>query len=187
MFLLAGLGNVGSKYTNTRHNVGFVAVNLLHDRCSFLWQAKPKFNAEVASGKIDCTEVILCKPSTYMNLSGEAISKVASFYKLEPKDIIVIHDDLDIPVGKAKYKIGGGTGGHNGLKSIDRHIGANYHRIRIGIGRPENPNYDISDFVLGKFTDQERYIVENKITNVLNYLRFIFSGKIEQFKKEIAQ
>lgn len=186
MYLIVGLGNPGTKYSNTRHNIGFIAADLLSDRYNFFWNTKPKFNASIASGDTEFGKLVLCKPNTFMNLSGGSVASLAAFYKLPPKDIIVIHDDVDIPLGKVKYKIGGGHGGHNGLKSIDSNIGVNYHRIRIGIGRPDDPRYDISDFVLGKFTEDEKEIITITLHKLLNILPLLYANDIDNFKKEIV-
>lgn len=187
MFLIVGLGNPGAKYNNTRHNVGFIAADLLSDRYNFIWNVKSKFNADIASGDVEYGRLVLCKPNTFMNLSGASVAPLASFYKLKTEDIIVIHDDVDVPLGKVKYKVGGGAGGHNGLKSIDSHIGINYHRIRIGVGRPEDPRYNISDFVLGKFTKDEEEITMITIHKVLDILPLLCTGSIEEFKKEVSR
>lgn len=186
MYLIVGLGNPGTKYSDTRHNIGFIAADLLSDRYNFFWNTKSKFNADIASGDTEFGKLILCKPNTFMNLSGSSVAALATFYKLLPKDIIVIHDDVDIQLGKVKYKVGGGHGGHNGLKSIDNNIGANYHRIRIGVGRPEDPRYNISDFVLGKFTEDEKKIVTTTIHKILDILPLLYTNDLDNFKKEIA-
>ena len=186
MFLVVGLGNPGAKYSNTRHNIGFIAADILSGRYNFIWSTKSKFNAEIAGGDLEFGKLILCKPNTFMNLSGTSVAPLASFYKLKPENIIVIHDDVDVPLGRVKYKVGGGTGGHNGLKSIDSNIGINYHRIRIGVGRPEDPRYDISDFVLGKFSKEEEEITMVTIHKILDILPLLYEGKTEEFKKEIS-
>ena len=186
MFLIVGLGNPGAKYSNTRHNVGFIAADFISDRYNFTWNAKSKFNAEIASGECDLGKVVLCKPDTFMNLSGTSVGSLASFYKLKPENIIVIHDDVDVAFGRVKYKVGGGSGGHNGLKSIDSHVGVNYHRIRIGVGRPEDSRYAISDFVLGKFTKSEEEEIAITMHKIMDALATLCSGEIENFKKEIS-
>ena len=186
MFLIVGLGNPGTKYSNTRHNIGFIAADILSDRYNFIWSAKSKFNVDIASGDLENDKLILCKPNTFMNLSGTSVAPLASFYKLKPENIIVIHDDVDVPLGRVKYKIGGGAGGHNGLKSIDSNIGTNYHRIRIGIGRPDDPRYDISDFVLGKFSKEEEEVTMIAIHKILDILPLLYEDKIEEFKKKIS-
>ena len=163
MFLIVGLGNPGREYMDTRHNVGFMALDALSKEYGLLFQTKSRFNSQLALGENNSESVVLCKPETYMNLSGEAVQSICSYYKIPLDKIIVIHDDIDLKFGKIAYKIGGGAGGHNGLKSIDKHIGANYHRIRMGIGRPEDKAYEISDFVLGKFSQEEElFIFRNK-------------------------
>jgi PTH1 family peptidyl-tRNA hydrolase len=187
MFLLVGLGNPGAKYNNTRHNIGFIASDILSTCYNFVWSTKSKFNAEIACGDLEFGKVVLCKPNTFMNLSGASVSSLSSFYKLKPENVIVIHDDVDVPLGRMKYKLGGGAGGHNGLKSIDSNIGINYHRIRIGVGRPEDPRYNISDFVLGKFSKDEEEIVMITIHKILDILPFLYENKIKEFKKEISE
>jgi len=185
MILIVGLGNPGADYKNTRHNVGFIAADRLSDRYNFTWQHKTKFKADIAMGDCELGKVILCKPSTFMNLSGEAVRAILSFYNIPLEKMIVIHDDLDLPLAKIKYKIAGGAGGHNGLKSLDRLIGANYHRIRIGIDRPEDSRYDVSDYVLGKFLASEEKLILNKIETIADSLKLLIDGDIEKFKASI--
>ena len=187
MFLIVGLGNPGAKYSNTRHNIGFIAADILSDCYNFIWSTKSKFNVDIASGDLENGKLILCKPNTFINLSGTSVAPLASFYKLKPENIIVIHDDVDVPLGRVKYKIGGGAGGHNGLKSIDSNIGTNYHRIRIGVGRPDDPRYDISDFVLGKFSKEEEEVTMIAIHKILDILPLLYEDKIEEFKKKISE
>ena len=133
MFLIVGLGNPGKEYENTRHNVGFMVADTIFKEYGFA-NFKDKFDGLIAEGKIEGEKVYLLKPHTFMNLSGNSVIKAANFYKILPENIIVIHDDMDLPIGKIKAKIGGGSGGHNGIKSIDAAITPNYNRIRIGIG-----------------------------------------------------
>ena len=156
MFLLAGLGNPDKEYQATRHNVGFMAVDEIFHRYSFS-DFKKKAQGLVAEGNIAGEKVLLVKPQTYMNLSGNCIGELMHFYKLEPKNVIVIHDDMDLNVGAIKTKCGGGAGGHNGLKSIDSQITNNYVRVRIGIGHPEQKE-QVVDWVLSTFnkTDKEK-------------------------------
>ena len=131
MFLIVGLGNPGAEYDKTRHNAGFMAADALH-ACYRFAPYKSKFDGLIAEGQINGEKVFLLKPQTYMNLSGNSVVKAANFYKILPQNIVVIHDDLDLPAGKIKAKTGGGAGGHNGLKSIDAAITPDYHRIRLG-------------------------------------------------------
>ena len=186
MMLIVGLGNPGANYKNTRHNVGFIAVDLISNRYNFSWSSKSKLNADIAIGECDLRKIILCKPNTFMNLSGTAIQQISSFYKISLDKIIVIHDDVDIELGKIKYKVGGSAGGHNGLKSIDSLLGAPYHRIRIGVGRPEHINYDISDYVLGAFADNEVEVLTERLNVLTESLKLLLDKDIEGFKAKIA-
>jgi len=167
MILIAGLGNPGSKYQLTRHNFGFLLADAVinHHNLEESPTLGKKFNAEIFTGVIKNNansnqKIILAKPQTFMNLSGSSIQKICNFYKIPPEKVIILHDDLDLELGRTKTKIGGGNAGHNGLKDIDAKIGKNYWRIRLGIGRPENSDYEISDYVLGKFNTKERQILE---------------------------
>lgn len=162
--LIVGLGNPGSEYQDTRHNIGFRAVDALAGIFSFSWTESKKFKANIAMGFVESTKLILLKPSTYMNLSGESVQLVKAYYNINIDDIIVIHDELDIDLGRIKYKKAGGSAGHNGIKSIDQSIGNEYHRIRIGIGKPIRG--DVSNYVLGKFSPDE----EEKVSSILNMI-----------------
>ena len=158
MKLVVGLGNPGPKYETTRHNAGFLALDYLVDEFKAKGpqtiQEGQTWLADVAGEK-----VILLKPLTFMNNSGKCVAPLFRFYKLKPEDLIVIHDDLDLKINALRIKTGGGTGGHNGLKSIDAHLGAaltSYHRLRVGIGRPAPGNpVAVVDFVLQQYTDDE--------------------------------
>ena len=135
MLLIVGLGNPGRRYENHRHNVGFLAADAIHRRHRFApWRAR--FEGEVAEGELSGEKALVLKPATYMNESGRSVGQAARFYKLQPSDVVVVHDELDLPPGKVRMKTGGGHGGHNGLKSIDAHLGREYRRLRIGIGHP---------------------------------------------------
>lgn len=183
MFLVVGLGNPGSDYTNTRHNVGFMAADILSSRYNFSWINKPKLKSEIASKDSEFGKIYFCKPTTFMNLSGSAVLSITSFYKIPIEKIIVLHDDLDLPIGKIKYKIGGGAGGHNGLKSIDNAIGPNYQRIRIGIGKPEHKNHDVSNYVLSKFTIDEEIEITKALEVISQNFELLLSSDIEGFKR----
>ena len=137
MFLIVGLGNPGAEYAKTRHNVGFMVADAIHGKYGFA-PYKAKFDGLISEGKIDGEKVYLLKPQTYMKLSGYSVVKAAAFYKILPQNIVVIHDDMDLKITQIKAKLGGGAGGHNGLKSIDAAIGPNYNRVRLGIGHPDN-------------------------------------------------
>jgi len=186
MILIVGLGNPGDEYKNTRHNVGFIAVDRLSDRYNFNWQHKSKFNADIAVGECELGKIILCKPDTFMNLSGQAVQPIMSFYKIPLENMIVIHDDIDLPLAKIKYKLSGGAGGHNGLKSLDKIVGSNYHRIRIGIDRPADRRHDVADYVLGKFSNKENEEIAHKIEILADKLPLLASDQIEKFKTQIG-
>lgn len=149
MLLVVGLGNPGAKYAYNRHNIGFLAVDDIVHRHNFTpW--RERFSALVAEGRLGSEKAIVMKPMTFMNRSGQAVGAAMRFYKLTPADVIVIHDELDLPPGRVKVKRGGGSGGHNGLKDIDAHIGRDYLRVRLGIGHPGHRDrvtgYVLSDF-----------------------------------------
>ncbi|MGM9996543.1 aminoacyl-tRNA hydrolase [Campylobacter lanienae] len=146
MTLIAGLGNIGKEYENTRHNVGFMLIDLILKDGGYSDVSSAKFQGELYKNG----SLLLLKPSTYMNSSGKSLKAVNDFYK--PNHIIVIHDDLDIAFGAMRFKNGGSSGGHNGIKSIDSLIGNNYDRVRIGIGRSDK---SVIDYVLGKFDNSE--------------------------------
>ena len=150
MFLVAGLGNPGSKYSKTRHNVGFLVIDEITKNLQPTNINNQNFNAVVKKDY----QSLYVKPQTFMNLSGESILSVVEYYNIENSDVIIVHDDLDLPFGTVKFKLDGGHGGHNGLKSIDSHIGKDYIRVRVGIGKPENKK-DVADFVLSDFSSLE--------------------------------
>ena len=164
-FLVVGLGNPGAQYVNTRHNVGFMAVDALAGE-NASWKSEK--NALTARAEIDGRRVIFAKPQTFMNNSGVAVAGLMTFYKIPLENIVVIHDDMDIPVGDCREKIGGGSAGHNGIRSIDAHIGREYRRIRIGIGHPRDFDLpmDPADWVLGKFGAVQMDLVKNAINNI---------------------
>lgn len=167
--LIVGLGNVGREYEGTRHNVGFSAIDEYQKVNGFpKWQEKTKFKAFVTEDFDAGQKIILAKPTTLMNLSGEAVRALKDFYKLQNKDIVVIHDELDLPFTTVKEKQGGGSAGNNGLKSIISHIGQDFRRIRIGIkNEPLLQKYDPADFVLAKFTPNEKKQLDNIIQAAL--------------------
>jgi len=163
--LIVGLGNPGSEYSKTRHNVGFMAVDYFAPNDA-IW--KKEKNALTARTEIDGKNVILVKPQTFMNNSGDAVGPLMAFYKIPLENVIVIHDDMDLKLGNIREKVGGGSAGHNGIKSIDNAIGKEYRRIRIGIGHPrdfENP-MDPSDWVLGKFNDEQLKEIKSVIKTI---------------------
>jgi PTH1 family peptidyl-tRNA hydrolase len=165
--LIVGLGNHGVKYLKTRHNIGFMAIKKLVENFD-LKTFNKRYDAiyyEMNFSKD--IKIILIMPQTYMNNSGVAVQKFCRFFKIPANDVIVIHDDIDLELGKIKVKIGGGNGGHNGLKSIDQHIGANYLRIRLGVGKPQN-DMDVADYVLNNFSKSEEVIVNLMVDFIVN-------------------
>lgn len=183
MILLVGLGNPGTEYALTRHNVGFMAVDEIVRRYSFDGWSK-KFKGEVCTGTIEGEKVLALKPHTYMNLSGEAVLSVASFYKIPPEKIYVFHDDMDLPVGRIKVKQGGGSGGHNGLKSIDAHLGQNYHRVRIGVDKPAMREQVVS-WVLSKFTPNDKQTLDELIEKISNHIPLLLTKDANTFMNKV--
>lgn len=180
MHLLVGLGNIGREYEMTRHNFGFLLLDQIikdHD----LQSTSKKFKSEVFSGEIAGEKIIALKPQTFMNLSGIAVAEAASFYKIAPENILVLHDDVDLALGKIKIKIGGGNGGHNGLKSLDEMVGKNYMRLRLGVGRPQNKEFDTADYVLGKFSKEEMKVVEEINKKISKLVRELLEGRADNF------
>lgn len=155
--LIVGLGNPGREYDMTRHNIGFEALDAFAKTNDFPdWIDKKDLKCHFTSQTISDTKVILIKPMTFMNISGEAVQATASFYKIHPDNIVVVHDELDIPFGQIRMRIGGSSAGHNGLKSIIQHMGESFGRIRIGVGPKAPEQMDTADFVLARFSKEQR-------------------------------
>jgi PTH1 family peptidyl-tRNA hydrolase len=176
--LLVGLGNPGPKYELTRHNAGFLVLDLLAERFGIEWQGS-RFDGIWTKGEIYGVPCVLLKPQTFMNRSGKSVVAAARFFKVEPQDIVVIYDDIDLDAGKVKAREGGGAGGHNGIKSIIADSGqAGFHRIKIGIGRPTHetaPNGIVSDWVLGPMAESELLALQNEVLKDVELrLKFIF-------------
>lgn len=161
MFLIAGLGNPGEKYKNTRHNVGFLVIDEITKNSNTTTINNSNFKSITQKSN----NTILAKPQTFMNLSGESILSIADYYGIDKNEIIIIHDDLDLPFGAVRFKIGGGHGGHNGLRSIDSHIGQDYIRVRVGIGKPTNK--EVADYVLSDFSKEESNKLEDIIPHIV--------------------
>ena len=160
MYIIAGLGNPTKEYEGTRHNVGFDVIDRLSERYN-IDVTMEKHRALIGKGMIAGQKVILVKPQTYMNLSGNSVVKAASFYKIPPQNIVVIHDDMDLLPGQVKAKKGGGAGGHNGLKNIIQHLGTDqFPRVKVGVGNKPRPDSDMAAWVLGKFTGPDREAME---------------------------
>ena len=155
-WLLVGLGNPGDKYDNTRHNVGFAAIDQLAEELRVPVQ-KLKYRSLTQTVELGGAKVLLMKPITYMNLSGEAVGEAARFFKIPADHVLVLSDDVSLPVGKLRIRKGGSAGGHNGLKSIIQHLGTDqFPRVKIGVGEKPHPDYDMADWVLGKFQGEDR-------------------------------
>lgn len=155
MWVICGLGNPGLQYERTRHNAGFLAIDEMVGRFH-LPRARKRFSAETTEGRVGDHDVLLMKPQTFMNLSGQAVGEALRFYKVEPANLLVIHDEVDLPFGKVRLKMGGGMAGHNGLKSIVAHVGTqNFARVRIGVGRSPSGG-ELVHWVLAPFGQEER-------------------------------
>lgn len=189
MLLIAGLGNPGSKYAYNRHNIGFMAADEIFRRHRFSnWQKK--FQAEIADGTIDGEKVLLIKPQTFMNLSGQAVGEAMRFYKLTPADLVVIYDELDLQPGKLRLKTGGGSGGHNGIKSIDAHLqafpgGQNYRRMRLGIGHPGAKEL-VHNHVLGDFAKADQEWLDMLLGAVADNVGMLAKGEDASFMNRVA-
>ena len=173
MFLICGLGNPGKEYTNTRHNIGFNMVDRLTNFYNFT-PFKKDTKKEIFKGIIDNYNCLLMKPLNFMNLSGQSIRDVVNFYKINKNKIFVIHDDLDLELGKVKIKFGGGNGGHNGLSSIDEIIGNDYYRIRVGIDHPGQKHL-VSNYVLNKFDENEMKMIDNRLDDITKNFEILLS------------
>ncbi len=153
--LIVGLGNPGSQYETTRHNAGFMVADVLADRIGAKFSSHKKSNSDIVTARLGDRSVIVAKPRTFMNLSGQPVAALARFYSVEPADIVVVHDELDIDFGAIRLKLGGGEGGHNGLRSITQHLGTkDYLRVRVGVGRPPG-RMDPASYVLKPFSSAE--------------------------------
>ncbi|MBE6827073.1 MAG: aminoacyl-tRNA hydrolase [Ruminococcaceae bacterium] len=179
-FLVAGLGNPERRYTLTRHNSGFLCVDELAEKHGFKIN-KLKFKAVIADTCIAGHRVIVMKPQTYMNNSGEAVAEAAKFYKIPPENIIVIFDDISLDVGKLRIKRKGSDGGHNGIKSIVAHLGSSdFPRIKIGIGQKPNPDFDLADWVLSEFKKDEAKPLKEAIDNACEAVGLLLNGEIDE-------
>ena len=162
-WLVVGLGNPGEQYENTRHNVGFQVADELAERADIPVQ-RLKFRALTGTAELGGEKVLLLKPVTYMNLSGEAVGEAARFYKVPPERVLVVSDDVSLPVGRLRVRRGGSAGGHNGLKSIIQHLGTDqFPRVKIGVGAKPHPDYDMADWVLGKFTGEDKKTIDEAV------------------------
>ena len=183
MLLFVGLGNPNPDSENNRHNIGFKIIDAINQKFS-LSKQKPKFKGLLTTGNINSNKVYAIKPLTFMNNSGICIRELIEYFKIDAEDVIVFHDDLDINFGKIKAKFGGSSAGHNGIDSIDKFIGKDYSRVRIGIGKPEN-KITVSDYVLNDFNDDEKEHLEKVTNNILESIAILIDKKLDLFSSTV--
>lgn len=185
-YIIAGLGNPGLEYAETRHNTGFMALDKIAKQNDISVKTM-KFRSDCSDGMIGGTRCFLMKPATYMNNSGEAIAAAAEFYKIPSERIIVLYDDISLPPGKLRIRRKGSAGGHNGIKSIIQLLGTDeFPRVKIGVGAKPNPKYDLADWVLGKFTEDQKNALEPALENSVKAVELLVQGKIEQAMNEFS-
>jgi PTH1 family peptidyl-tRNA hydrolase len=184
MLVIAGLGNPGAQYQNNRHNVGFMAADAIARRHSFSPWTK-KFSGLIAEGTLDGEKILLLKPQTFMNLSGQSVGEALRFYKLTPADLVVLYDELDLAPGKVRIKTGGGAGGHNGIRSLDQHVGKEYRRVRIGIGHPGVKEL-VHSYVLGDFSKADREWLEPLIEAIGEHAGLLAKGDDNSFMNKLV-
>ena len=178
--LIVGLGNIGTEYEHTRHNAGFWFADELAAQWKTAFRPEKKFHGEAARAARPEGDTWLLKPTTYMNLSGDAVAALARFYKIRPDEILVVHDELDIPCGQIRFKLGGGNGGHNGLKDIQAKLGtADFYRLRLGIGHPGDRNLVVG-YVLNKPSAAERELIDQSIAKSLKAMPDIMAERQEE-------
>jgi PTH1 family peptidyl-tRNA hydrolase len=183
MLLLVGLGNPGPGHADDRHNIGYMAADAIVRRHGF-GPFRAKFKGATADGTIADEKVAILKPATYMNLSGESVAAAAHFYKLPPEQVIVIHDEIDLAFTKVRVKQDGGSGGHNGLRSIDGHLGPDYWRVRLGVGHPGIPELVIHH-VLRPFSKEEMPLVEQLVEAVADAIPLLIAGDANRFMSKV--
>ncbi len=184
MRLLVGLGNPGDKYANNRHNIGFMAIETIAERYRFSpWRAR--FQGLVAEGVVEGEKVLALKPQTYMNLSGQAVGEAARFFKIDAGSVIVLYDEIELAAGKVKVKLAGGSAGHNGIKSLDAHIGADYWRVRLGVGRPATKE-QVHGHVLSDFAKADREWLDKLLVSVSDSIPLLIAGSESKFMTKVA-
>ena len=183
MLLFVGLGNPTPNSHNNRHNIGFKIVDAINQKFG-LSKQKPKFKGLLTTGNIGEEKVYAIKPLTFMNNSGICIRELLEYFKIDAKNVIVFHDDLDIEFGKIKAKFGGSSAGHNGIESIDKFIGKDYSRVRIGIGKPDSKT-SVSDYVLNDFNEDEKQDLEKLIINIINSISILIDNKLDLFSSTV--
>ena len=183
MYVIAGLGNPGREYEGTRHNVGFMPLDALADKYNIDVREKA-FKGLIGKGMIEGNKVILVKPQTYMNLSGECIRQVMDYYKVDPSEFIVIYDDISLGVGQLRIRAKGSAGGHNGIKNIIAHLGGQvFPRIKVGVGE-KPPKYDLADYVLGHFSKAEQELMSEGYDNAVKAVELIVSDQMSEAMNE---
>ena len=183
MLLLVGLGNPGPDSENNRHNIGFKIIDAINSHFK-LSKQKPKFKGLLTTGNIESKKVYAIKPLTFMNNSGTAIKELIDYFKIDAKNVIVFHDDLDINFGKVKAKVGGTSAGHNGIASIDKFIGKDYSRVRIGIGKPKN-QIEVADYVLQNFDEEELNGINKISINITDSIGDLIDKKLDLFSSTV--
>ena len=184
MLLLVGLGNPGAEYARNRHNIGFMAVEAIARRHGFSpW--KKRFQGQTAEGTVAGDKVLALEPLTYMNLSGQSVGAALQFFKLKPEQVVVFYDELDLPPGKIRVKKGGGAGGHNGIRSMDAHIGKEYWRVRLGIGHPGDKNL-VSNYVLHDFAKADQSWLEPLLDACADAFPLLVQGQPENFMNKVT-
>lgn len=179
-YIIAGLGNPGAKYEMTRHNAGFLAMDLLAIKENINIK-KLKFHSLVSDTVISGKRCLIMKPQTMMNNSGEAVVEAAKFYKIPPENIIIVYDDISLDVGQTRIRRKGSAGGHNGIKSIIAHLGSeNFPRIKIGVGKKPHPDYDLVNWVLGRFPKEQEAELKSALENCVSALELIVNGDIDK-------
>lgn len=175
-WIVAGLGNPGLEYENTRHNAGFLTMDELAKQCGVKLD-QMKFKSDCGEAMLGEVRCLLMKPTTYMNLSGDAIAAAANFYKIPPEQVLVIYDDISLPPGKLRLRRKGSAGGHNGIKSIIAQLGTEeFPRIRVGVGAKPNPQYDLADWVLSKFSEEDMTALQPALEHAADAAKKIVSG-----------
>ncbi len=184
MRLIVGLGNPGAEYQYNRHNIGFMAADEIIRRHNLSERGK-KFQGLLADGMIGGEKVLVLKPQTYMNLSGQSVQAAAAFYKIPADQIIVFHDEMDLSAGKIRVKFSGGAAGHNGLRSIDEHLGQNYWRVRLGIGRPDSKER-VTGHVLGNFAKADQEWIEKLLASIGDHAERLVKDDMDGFMSKVA-
>ena len=180
MLLFSGLGNPGQKFKHNRHNIGFILIDEISNKCEF----KKKFKGLFGENQIGQIKSYFLKPMTFMNLSGESLLEIKQFFKLKNENIFIIHDDLDLEIGKVKVKNGGSNAGHNGLESISSKIGNDYNRLRIGIGHPGQKDL-VDKYVLSNFKSNEYDLILKTITSVKDNINVLIDKKFDEFSSKV--